>query len=352
MNKKLLIAAVGAALVAGPMLAAHAAPTVYGKFNVGIAAVDNGNSADGDTLGVTDDSSRLGVKGSEDLGGGLKAVYQMELLYDVDSNAGVVNPAATGNAAGAAGGAATGAGRSVYVGLQGDWGQFRAGQFQTYYKAIQFPTEIMGDSIGDFTTNGWQGDVRIPNAIGYRSPTWSGFVFGVETSRGETGLSSETNPTTIAASFKSGPFYIGVGYEDRDNQGTTGLDTTNKVAVTFDIDAFKIIAAAQTQDALGGSEEVDTTVLGGQYSFGNNAIMATFANHDSSLANRDCDQIAIGFAHKLSKMTTVRAIYTDIDNESLAQCAGRLLSAASVGIAGPSAGSDPSGFQAQIVLNF
>jgi len=341
MNKKLLIAAVGAALVAGPMLAAHAAPTVYGKFNVGIAAVDNGNSADGDTLGVTDDSSRLGVRGDEDLGGGLKAVYGMELLYDVDANTGV-----------ASGVNGAGSGRSVFVGLAGSWGRFRAGHFQTYYKKIQFPAEIMGDSIGDFTTNGWQGDSRIPNAIGYDSPNWSGFVFGIESSRGETGLSSETNPTTIAASFKSGPFYIGVGYEDRDNQSTTGLDTTNKVVVTFDIDAFKIIAAAQTQDALGGSEEVDTTVLGGQYSFGNNAIMATFANHDSSLANRDCDQIAIGFAHKLSKMTTVRAIYTDIDNESLAQCPGRLLSAASVGIAGPDAGSDPSGFQAQIVLNF
>jgi predicted porin len=334
MNKKLLIAAVGAALVAGPMLAAHAAPTVYGKFNVGIAAVDNGNSADGDTLGVTDDSSRLGVKGDEDLGGGLKAVYQMELLYDVDQNTGV-NP-----------------GRSVYVGLQGSWGQVRVGHYQTYYKAIQFPAEIMGDSIADFTGNGWSGDGRIPNAIGYRSPNWSGFVFGVESSRGETGTATETNPTTIAASFKSGPFYIGVGHEDTDNQGTTLLDTSTKVVATFNIDAFMIVAALQTQKALGGTAEVDTTAIGGQYSFGNNAILATFAQHDSSVANGDCDQTSVGFAHKLSKMTTVRGIYTTIDNESAATCAGRILSNASIALPNPSAGSDPSGFQAQIVLNF
>jgi len=334
MNKKLLIAAVGAALVAGPMLAAHAAPTVYGKFITGIAAVDNGNSADGDTLGVTDDSSRLGVKGTEDLGGGLKAVYGMELLYDVDDNTGV-NP-----------------GRSVSVGLQGSWGTARVGHFQTYYKAIQFPTEIMGDTIADFSTNGWQGDVRIPNAIGYRSPNWSGFVFGVETQRGETGAATEANPTTIAASFTSGPFYIGVGFEDRDNQGATGLDKTNKVVGTFDIDAFKIIAAFQTQDALGGSTEVDTSVIGGQFSFGNNAVMVTFAEHDSTVANGDCEQTSIGFAHKLSKLTTVKAIYSSIDNESAAACAGRMLSAASIGLPNPSAGSDPSGFQAQIVLNF
>ena len=264
MNKKLLIAAVGAALVAGPMLAAHAAPTVYGKFNTGIASVDNGNSANGDTLGVTDDSSRLGVRGDEDLGGGLKAVYGMELLYDVDSNAGV-----------------TGASRSVYVGLQGSWGQARVGHFQTYYKAIQFPTEIMGDSIADFSGNGWSGDGRIPNAIGYRSPNWGGFVFGVESSRGESGTATEANPTTIAASFKSGPFYIGVGHEDTDNQGTTLLDTSTKVAATFDIDAFKIIAALQTQKALGGTAEVDTTAIGGQFSFGNNAVMVTCCKKDT-----------------------------------------------------------------------
>jgi len=338
MNKKLLIAAVGAALVAGPMLAAHAAPTVYGKFIAGIAAVDNGNSADGDTLGVSDDSSRLGVKGTEDLGGGLKAVYGMELLYDVDGTGGVA-----------------GAGRSVSVGLQGNWGTARVGHFQTYYKAIQFPTEIMGDTIADFSTNGWSGDSRIPNAIGYRSPNWSGFVFGIESSRGETGTSTESNPTTIAASFTSGPFYIGVGHEDLDYQGgATGLDTTTKVAATFDIDAFKIIAAFQSQKVASPSTtaEVDTTVLGGQFSFGNNAVMVTFAQHDSSVANADCDQTSVGFAHKLSKLTTLKAIYSTIDNESAATCPGRMLSAAGIGIAGPSAGSDPSGFQAQIVLNF
>jgi predicted porin len=347
MNKKLLIAAVGAALVAGPMLAAHAAPTVYGKFNVGIAAVDNGNSADGDTLGVTDDSSRLGVKGDEDLGGGLKAVYGMELTYDADGNKGV-----SLDVADAGGGATLTGSRSVFVGLAGSWGRVRAGHFQTYYKKIQFPAEIMGDSIADWSTNGWQGDTRIANAIGYDSPNWGGFVFGIESQRGETGTSTESNPTTIAASFTSGPFYIGVGFEDRDNQGTTGLDKTNKVVATFDIDAFKIVAAMQTQDALGGSTEVDTTVLGGQFSFGNNAVLVTFAQHDSSVANADCDQTSVGFAHKLSKMTTVRGIYSSIDNESAAACQGRMIGAAGLALGAPSAGSDPSGFQAQIVLNF
>jgi hypothetical protein len=80
--------------------------------------------------------------------------------------------------------------------------------------------------------------------------------------------------------------------------------------------------------------------------------MATFAQHDSSVANGDCDQTSVGFAHKLSKLTTVRGIYSSIDNESAAACAGRMIGLAGLGLGAPSAGSDPSGFQAQIVLNF
>ena len=46
MNKKLLVAAIGATLAAAPMLAANAAVTVYGKINIGVASLNNGNSTD------------------------------------------------------------------------------------------------------------------------------------------------------------------------------------------------------------------------------------------------------------------------------------------------------------------
>lgn len=71
MNKKLLIAAVGAALVAGPMMAAHAAPTVYGHFHMSFDNVDNSNAKYGY---VASNTTRIGVKGDEDLGGGLKGI--------------------------------------------------------------------------------------------------------------------------------------------------------------------------------------------------------------------------------------------------------------------------------------
>src|SRR3989344_1739100 len=151
MNKKLLMAAVASALVAGPMLSAHAAPTVYGKLNLGVASVDNGNTADSSTLAVTDNASRLGVKGDEDLGGGLKAIYMWESTIDGDTGG------VTGN-------------RDVFAGLQGGWGSVRLGMFNSVYKSLSTGLEIFGDTTADFTTYGLNGESRDANQISYSSP--------------------------------------------------------------------------------------------------------------------------------------------------------------------------------------
>src|SRR3989344_4404628 len=76
MNKKLLMAAVGAALIAGPMVAAHAGATLYGHFNMSLDRLDNDSGNEDGRM--SNNASRFGVKGDEDLGGGLKAIYQME----------------------------------------------------------------------------------------------------------------------------------------------------------------------------------------------------------------------------------------------------------------------------------
>ena len=80
MNKKLLAAAVAAA-VASPV--AFAESTVYGKFHTSIDAIDYDTTGE-DNYEVNSRASRLGFKGSEDLGGGLKAIYQLELGFNSD----------------------------------------------------------------------------------------------------------------------------------------------------------------------------------------------------------------------------------------------------------------------------
>ena len=82
MNKKLIAAAIAAAMVAP---AAYAQATLYGKFHTSIDKNDN-DSYDEDNWEVNSRASRLGVKGSEDLGGGLKAIYQLEVNVNSDGS--------------------------------------------------------------------------------------------------------------------------------------------------------------------------------------------------------------------------------------------------------------------------
>lgn len=343
MNKKLLMAAVASALVAAPVMSAQAAPTVYGKLNIGIASVDNGNDTDSSTLGVSDNASRLGVKGSEDLGGGLKAIYTWESTIDGDEGA------ITGD-------------RDVYAGLQGGWGSVRLGQFNSVYKSLSTGLEIFGDTVSDFTkigdgtVSGLNGEGREDNQISYSSPDMSGFQVSIASARGESGLTSEENPMMIAATYKAGPLYLGVGRKDHDETGTSGIDDSTKFVGRFNMDAFSVWAVLEQQSVKGTksatNSEDDITHIGASYKMGNNTFALTLTQADNTEAGYDVDAMAVGVIHALSKNTAVKATYTTIDNDTNANEAGHVTSSGGIGITGPSADKDPSALEVQLSVSF
>ena len=143
MNKKLMALAVAAALAAPALAFAQASNvTIYGRANLGL---DN-YSATGATIGsagdyrsrnrVYDAGSRLGFRGEENLGGGLKALFLMETGVNVD----------TGNTLGQSGAPNPFAGllssRIGYVGLQGNWGRLTFGKDNVWW--ANYPMEQTG----------------------------------------------------------------------------------------------------------------------------------------------------------------------------------------------------------------
>jgi predicted porin len=354
MNKKLLTAAIGAALAAAPMFAANAAPTVYGKLNVGVAMIDNGNDKVGDqdssTIAVTDDASRFGVKGEEDLGGGMKALYMWEIGIDVDNPTG----AGIGQTA-----------RDTFVGLGGGWGSLRLGQYNTAYKLVSVPTEIFGDTIGDFTANNYSGETRQANNIGYTSPKFGGIQFALEyATQTENGNdTTERNPLNGSISWSSGPLYLAVGYYDYDQvTGPTPVgqaDDAIKVSGQFKSGALRLAATYETQS---GTDVLvtDTINVAGGFAFGNHELNLSYSIYDRktegagpSDADADCSAIAAGYFYNFSKNTALKVVYNMIDNDANATCSGRMIGSASVqGLPNPTAGKDPSGLQAQISTAF
>ncbi|MFB1488038.1 MULTISPECIES: porin [unclassified Thiocapsa] len=254
MNKKILSLAVAAAMVAPG--AAMAEAILYGKLNVSLdyANVKNvvlpeygfAEDADGNVIldangnptlvktapgqdfdgwGMSENgyipgvnrASRLGVKGSEDLGNGLKAIYQVEFGINLnDTNNNVLSNSDSITY------------RNTFVGLAGDWGTALLGRHDTPMKISTGKLDLFSDTMADY--NGTVGfrDLRADNVVAYISPSLAGFQLmgAIIPAGGATGGGQGLNLNedslagaySLAAIYSNGPFYGSVAYESLGNQ--------------------------------------------------------------------------------------------------------------------------------------
>src|SRR6187402_1962543 len=123
MNKKLIALAIAGATVAPAAMAQTANPvTLYGRVHLTYEYVEaKGTPSQARRTRMQDQASLLGVRGTEDLGGGLKAFFQLETAFAPDQ------------APGTNGGFA---GRNSGVGLQGGWGSLLMGRWDMPFKVV------------------------------------------------------------------------------------------------------------------------------------------------------------------------------------------------------------------------
>src|SRR4030095_5043958 len=137
MNKKLVALAVAGAFAVPLAAEAQTANvTLYGRINIDTEVIINAKQdtppfQKGNCYRVGSNSSRLGVRGTESLGGGTNAIFQIEERFDASSQSTVTN------------------GGDSFVGLQGGWGTVKIGYFLTPYDDIapifgSVPTLITG----------------------------------------------------------------------------------------------------------------------------------------------------------------------------------------------------------------
>ena len=121
MNKKLLAVAIAGVLAAPLAQAQTANVTLYGRLNLNTQVIINAKQDTGvkqNLYQVNSNSSRLGVRGTESLGGGLNAIFQVEQRFDA-SNGGAVSTSG-----------------DTFAGLQGAWGTAKIGYFLTPYDDV------------------------------------------------------------------------------------------------------------------------------------------------------------------------------------------------------------------------
>lgn len=187
-----------------------------------LAATPTGPSAlSGGIKGMSAGNSNIGFRGTEDLGGGLKAKFQIEGTVDVD----------TGNSDG------FNWNRNTFIGLEGGFGSVQLGLMDTVFKDYGDTVGVLGVSsgtpmsssnilrkVGFGTSNNARFHERRANSIRYDSPEFAGgFEFGVQVATNEAPLAGVTtgsgNAKTLSLGVKydKGPFYVALAHEIHDN---------------------------------------------------------------------------------------------------------------------------------------
>jgi predicted porin len=363
MQKKLLTIAVAAALVAP--VAAMADVTVYGQLHYSYDWVDGARSFDG-TKDVSEDATgvsretRIGFKGSEDLGGGLKGVWQIEAKVN-NSEDGVDW-------------------RNTFAGLSGGFGTVLAGRHDTPYKLSTAKIDPFTDRVGDYNMviGSYNGivtsDERAPQTIAYVTPNWSGFSGAIayvsHYFNNNVGDGNEHDRAVSAMiMYDNAGFFASAAYEwaegnniaDALAPGLIGNTdepnlTSMKIGLGYTFSGFTIGGVYENIDADAGkgfrSADRDAFYFTGSYAFGPSVIKGFYgwADDIQRTSNTGADMYGVGYDYNLSKRTTLYALYTGINNEGAAAYAAN--SGQGVGTGYVSAGNNLNVYSLGVIHKF
>ena len=345
MQKKIIALAV-AGLMSGAAFA-QSNVTIYGVVDAAYVHASSGNSAATDSTfnGINSGTlagSRIGFKGEEALGKGMKTVWTVEYATDIDANFGL---------GASASGLAT---RQAFVGLDfAGIGTFTLGRQYApgFYASVRndimaasasaAPLNLMSQRAGTTIYAGTAG--RISNSMNYKSPTFSGFtaqaMYGFGEASGAAASAGTNGIFGLGLNYANGPINVDVVYHNRPHQNAavavTGAAASNDnisewmLAGTYDFKVAKLYATWQSQNDHNGTsaQQADNRVwsLGLTVPvFGNGTIHAGYSRLDwRSTGADESDAWGFGYTHALSKRTSLYTTYTHVDNDNGArQAAG------------------------------
>jgi predicted porin len=365
MKRRLIAAVVASAFAAPAMAQLKPVPgfewSLYGRVFLTVEQVESkgGTSELSSRTRVSDNSSLLGVRAEKDLGGGLKGWGQLETGFKADDTAGGTNAFATRNSG---------------VGVQGSFGNFFFGRWDTPFKISQV---LAVDPFGDLTIAAPSGvnvrqtgfDNRANNIIQYWSPVMSGFQLrlGMTSNEGKSdaaavaGTAAGANPRLYSGTVEwtAGPFYASIAYEKhKDSIGnvvaTQGTDETGKgISAKYTLGAWQLSGQYGVYDRTGTDNQKSGAInlLG---TFGvHQAIVSYRTSKDGgatgSATQPECKAWALAYKYLFDRNLDFIAVLTQIDNNSAGLCD---FGQNGVGAAAIAGGGDPHGVAAGLRYTF
>jgi len=276
-------------------------------------------------------SNRIGFKGTEDLGNGLKALFVLEQGFNLDTGTEQVNGLAFA--------------RQSYAGLSGNFGTVIGGRMYTpYYNFMTSLDPFVNGTVGRYSNaftlaptvsgSSLTNPLRFDNAVAYTSPSFGGFsvtgAFSNNVVGQEASASNAANNTAYAlfGQYANGPIYVGANYHYIAG-GSNPVDSVINDVQNFTLGGSYDFKVAKIM-ALWGWNEIDYAgamsnisnatfnnyMIGATVPFGKWTGKATYVYSDGNKsAGGDAQQFAVGLDYNLSKRSTIYTAYSYINND-------------------------------------
>lgn len=337
MQRKLIAAAVFASF---PLFAAaQSSVTIYGIVDAALERSDTG-AANGTKTAVqsgNQSGSRIGFRGVEDLGNGLKATFTLEGAVNTDTGAHDQNALFS---------------RRAVVGLQGAFGAINVGREYTPVADIAALTDINGQGLyGTNLSMFGAADVRltrrISNSVNYKSNSLGGLRVGAAYGAGETTTGPSGNLVGLSVDYTIGALYVGGAYQtyeritaDDDKEYILGA------GLKFgDFDIKANYARANKANGFGAAallpanfrHDFEQANIGGSYAFGANKVFTNYQRNEMTNGAK-ANTWSLGYTYTLSKRTNVYAAYATTRNNNIGTFG---LNSGQNTVAAGAAGADP-----------
>ena len=332
--KKSLIAL--AVLAASGAALAQSSVTVYGRVDASVGSEKIGAPG---VAGISKlysgnlTTSRLGFRGVEDLGGGLKAIFTIETGLAIDAP---TTTSALGD-------------RAAFVGLTGGFGTVKLGRHDTSFDDIRdlmvssnvwdsgnFATTETVVGTGATATNGVGGvgdyGDRASNQIRYESPSFGGVSFGLSHGFDETAATTDDDVTAFNIRYKAGALDVGAAYQESAQSNAAGAFASateyTTLAGAYNFGAFRV-SGGWNQAKTAANVKANTYTIGANAPVGAWDFSLGYSTGKAKQANgatlQKGEAFSAGVVYNMSKRTRLYGLLTngDIENSSGAKVSKR-----------------------------
>lgn len=335
MRKIVLVGALVAAL--GSLESAHAqsSVTMFGITDAGYGYGSGSTSSKQQVLSGGNMASRFGMRGSEDLGGGLSASFWLESGFNLDNGTGGVNNTNNQSSGAIANGGGLQFGRRSTLSLNGNWGELRMGRDLTPHYRNRAAADPFGNS-GVGTIQPQAGSIagvtstRASNTIGYFLPSKLGGFYGqAQYYLGEnpsgTATSKDGNGASVLLGYGSGPWTVSVATATTQyaTTATTGDIRVANVAARYDFGVARLMLGyfkdrvERTAPLTARGYAVGTVVPVGAGEW-----KLAYSRYGTDAAGSpETDKWSLGYVHNLSKRTALYATAARVGNSGGASAA-------------------------------